>query len=318
MKISPVASEDFSRSVISVPPLARNRDYSLSRRENERLARHIEDGGVSTLLYGGNANLYNVGLREFPTLMEMIASIAGAETWVIPSVGPDFGKALDQVGVLRGFQFPTALLLPIAFPSTPDGVEQGVRHIAMAYGRPLILYIKTDRYIAPAELGNLFADKHVCGIKYAVPRADPAKDEYLSEILQYVDRAFVVSGFGERPAIAHMREFDLSGFTSGSVCLAPHLSSLILKRLQERDYAEASRWRELFMPLEDLRDAISPLRVLHDAVTHSGIANMGPQYPLLSNISDPALLARIGVAAKNLLAAESASRSRSDRLRATA
>jgi 4-hydroxy-tetrahydrodipicolinate synthase len=318
MKISPVTSEDFRRSVISVPPLARNRDYSLNRSENERLARYIEDGGVSTLLYGGNANLYNIGLREFPTLMEMIESIAGSETWVIPSIGPDFGKALDQVGVLGGFQFPTALLLPIAFPSTPDGVEQGVRHIAQAYGRPLILYIKTDRYIAAAELGKLFADKHVCGIKYAVPRKDLAKDEYLSEILQYVDRGFVVSGFGERPAISHMREFDLAGFTSGSVCLAPHLSGLVLKCLQERDYVGASRWRELFMPLEDLRDTISPLRVLHDAVTHSGIANMGPQYPLLSNISDPVLLGRIGLAAKNLLVAENANRSRSDQIRATA
>jgi hypothetical protein len=36
------------------------------------------------------------------------------------------------------------------------------------------------------------------------------------------------------------------------------------------------------MPLETLRDNISLIRVLHDAVTFSGIADMGSILPLLS------------------------------------
>jgi hypothetical protein len=37
------------------------------------------------------------------------------------------------------------------------------------------------------------------------------------------------------------------------------------------------------MPLETLRDEISLIRVLHDAVTLSKLADMGPILPLLSS-----------------------------------
>ncbi len=42
--------------------------------------------------------------------------------------------------------------------------------------------------------------------------------------------------------------------------------------------------RAAYLPLEDCRDAFSPIRVLHDAVTLSGIADMGPMLPMLSNL----------------------------------
>lgn len=38
--------------------------------------------------------------------------------------------------------------------------------------------------------------------------------------------------------------------------------------------------------VEDVRDEYSPIRVLHTAVTLSGIADMGPILPLLSNIEE--------------------------------
>ncbi len=44
--------------------------------------------------------------------------------------------------------------------------------------------------------------------------------------------------------------------------------------------------RAAFLPLEDCRDAYSPIRVLHDAVTLAGIADMGPMLPMLSNLPE--------------------------------
>ena len=44
--------------------------------------------------------------------------------------------------------------------------------------------------------------------------------------------------------------------------------------------------RQQFLPLENLRDAHSPIRVLHEAVTLAGIADMGPMLPMLSNLAD--------------------------------
>jgi hypothetical protein len=62
LKTSAVSSADLSRSVLAVPPLARNGDLTLNREASVAMIRHLERGGVSTLLYGGDANLYNIGM----------------------------------------------------------------------------------------------------------------------------------------------------------------------------------------------------------------------------------------------------------------
>ena len=64
---------------------------------------------------------------------------------------------------------------------------------------------------------------------------------------------------------------------------------------------EAQRLHNAFLPLETLRDDISLIRVLHDAVTLSGIADMGPILPLLSS-TPPEHLPQIRAAARELLA----------------
>jgi dihydrodipicolinate synthase/N-acetylneuraminate lyase len=73
VKTTPVTFEDLPASVLAVPPLARHDDYTLNRAANEKLIRHLERGGVSTLLYGGNANFYNIGLSEYPEILTTLA-----------------------------------------------------------------------------------------------------------------------------------------------------------------------------------------------------------------------------------------------------
>ena len=52
--------------------------------------------------------------------------------------------------------------------------------------------------------------------------------------------------------------------------------------LKAGDYEHAESLREQFVPLENLRNEINPIRVLHDAVLLAEIANTGPVLPLLS------------------------------------
>jgi hypothetical protein len=59
MQTTPITVADLRSSVVAVPPLARNADLTLNDAANTALIRHMEAGGVRTLLYGGNANLYN-------------------------------------------------------------------------------------------------------------------------------------------------------------------------------------------------------------------------------------------------------------------
>ena len=286
MKTTPVTPADLARSVIAVPPLARHRDLTISTADNRALIQYLEEGGVRTLLYGGNANLYNIGAGELPELLDMLEQEAGDDTWVIPSVGPDYGKLMDQLAVLKGRDFPTAMILPLAFPATGDGITTGIRRFAEALGKPVVVYIKSDGYLEPTQVATLVDDGLVAGIKYATVRKDPREDPYLRALLEVVDRQIVVSGIGERPAIVHLRDFGLQGFTSGSVCIAPNSSMKILALCRAGRWDDAMQEREAFIPLEDCRDSFSPIRVLHDAVTLAGIADMGPMLPMLSNLPE--------------------------------
>lgn len=300
MKTTPLTVADLQRSVVAVPPLARNADLSLAPAANAAMIRHLEDGGVRSLMYGGNANFFHVPLSEYAAIVDFLAETAGADTWVLPSVGPDYGRMIDQAAVLRARAFPTAMLLPMGFPYTDDGLADGVRRFTDALGRPAVVYIKSDSYIRPETLGRLFEEQRIAAVKYAVVRQDPAADPYLARIVEAMDRDRVVSGIGERPAIVHVRDFGLSSFTSGSVCVAPRGSMALLRLLHEKRWDEAERVRADYLPLEDCRDAISPIRVLHDAVTLAGIADMGPMLPLLSNLPDDDR-ARVAPVAKRLL-----------------
>jgi dihydrodipicolinate synthase/N-acetylneuraminate lyase len=284
VKTTPVTPADLAASVIAVPPLARHADLSLNHEANRAMFRYLEDGGVSSVLYGGNANLYNVGVDEFPELLDVLEDAAGRETWVIPSVGPDFGKMLDQAAILKSRDFPTVMILPLAFPFTEAGIATGVRHFAERYGKPIVMYIKADNYVQPETIAALANDGLVSAVKYGTVRSNPSHDPYLRALLDVVDPKLVVSGIGERPAVVHFREFGLQAFTSGSVCVAPRSSMKILAAMQAGRWDEAEEERSAFLPLEDCRDAFSPIRVLHDAVTLAGIADMGPMLPMLSNL----------------------------------
>ena len=52
--------------VYAVPPLPRRRDAgrTIDFEAAEALARHVEAGGVTRYLYGGNAFLYHITLAE--------------------------------------------------------------------------------------------------------------------------------------------------------------------------------------------------------------------------------------------------------------
>jgi dihydrodipicolinate synthase/N-acetylneuraminate lyase len=65
------------------------------------------------------------------------------------------------------------------------------------------------------------------------------------------------------------------------------------------DWSRASALRSDFMPLEDLRDAWGPARVLHHATELAGIAPTGPIPPYVSAL-DPTQLAELSPVARAL------------------
>ena len=288
MMSGPITLQDVA-GVFAVPPLPRRPDRrrSLNLDAAECVARHIEAGGITRFLYGGNAFLYHVTLDEYESLLDWLAGFADTR-WPIPSVGPSFGRAIDQARLVRHHAFRTAMLLPCNDPRDARGMEAGVREIADAAGVPLILYLKSDAGFGNDKeagldaIGRLVDDGIAVAIKYAVVLDDPRRDPYLDALLRRVDRHRVISGMGERPALVHMRDFALPGLTTGSGCIAPHMCTALFDRANEKDWQRAEELRSQFMPLEDLRDRWGPARVLHHATELASIAPTGPIPPYVS------------------------------------
>ena len=142
----------------------------------------MSEGGLSRFLYGGNAFLYHVTLAEYEQLLDWLSGIVG---WAIPSLGPSFGRAMDQAPLLRRHAFPCAMALPCGDPRDASGLEAGLREIASAAGMSLVLYLKGEDDFGSDLMAGLDAvarlvDDGICvAIKYAVVRKDPAVDPYL-------------------------------------------------------------------------------------------------------------------------------------------
>jgi len=290
MRTQPVREQDW-RGVFAVPPLARKSDghRSFDWRENDRLVAHLRGGGITRLIYGGNAFIYHLSLAEYEALLDWLVSQSD-DLWCIPSAGPSYGRLQDQAGLLRAKKFPAVMHLPCGDPRDASGLEAGLAEFADASGTPLILYVKDEgNFGADRERGldaiARLVDRGLCiGIKYAVPRSDPGVDPYLDGLLRRVDRSIVLSGIGERPAIVHLERFGLAGYTTGSGCIGAGLTSDMFRLLSQAKYREAAPVREQFLPLEDIRDQWGPARVLHAAMGAAGISNCGPIPPFVSAV----------------------------------
>lgn len=302
MQTTPVTTENLNASPIAVPPLARDADFTVNRDENAKIIRHIENGGVNIFLYGGNANFYHIRPSEFASTLTLIEDCAGGDSIMIPSAGPAYGLKMDQAKILKETKFPTAMVLPQEGIMTEAGLLTGFRHFVEAIERPAVLYIKRDGYISPQGAAKLVDDGLVSFIKYAIVREDPAVDSYLSELVDVVDRKLIVSGIGEQPAVAHLTKFNITGFTAGCICVRPELTKELLDVIKAGNLDRAAEIQAIFKPLEDLRNDINPIRVLHEAVELAGIAKTGPQIPLLCDLS-PQQRQTVATAAQALIGA---------------
>ncbi|CAN0479009.1 unnamed protein product [Hapterophycus canaliculatus] len=178
------------------------------------------------------------------------------------------------------------MMLPSRDIVDSAGIATGLRLLAEQLGKPIVVYLKHDRWLDPQHIRALESDGVISWVKYAVVRDDPSQDDYLREVIDVFPASRIVSGIGEQPAIVHLRDFGITGFTSGCVCVNPEQSMAMLGSIQSGDHEMAESIRSYFKPLEDLRDTIHPIRVLHYAVAAAGIAQTGPIQPMLSDVGD--------------------------------
>ncbi|WP_428661028.1 dihydrodipicolinate synthase family protein [Reyranella sp.] len=306
MKTSDVTTADLLRCPLALPPMARTPDGGIALAEQVKILDWLRSAGVTTFLYGGCANFFNMGVRDYAATLDTIESLAQADDWVIPTIGPDFGKALDQVAILKDRSFPSAMLLPLA-PVSQSGVATGLRRLSDTMGKPLMVFFKSPEYVRAADLAVLLKDGVLCCVEYGVGGSTDDKAEpFLAELLDRAGSAdAIIDGAGERTITTHAR-FGLKGYTSGSGVVAPHLTMALLAAVKRGDLEEAGRLREHFLELEALRLTWGQIPVLHDAVRLAGISDTGPIGPFFANTTDEDALKAITAAATELRAASAA------------
>ena len=185
--------DDF-RGVFAVPPLCRddNPSRTINFAQNALVVEHIRNGGITRLIYGGNAFLYHTTLDEYAWLVDWAAGLED-DVWVIPSLGPSFGRAIDQAPLIRAFDFPCAMVLPCNDPRDAKGLAEGYRQIAEAAETKLLLYLKDETSFGSDleegldAVGRLFDDGVCIGIKYAASRISNRGSTPLASRLGAVD-----------------------------------------------------------------------------------------------------------------------------------
>lgn len=305
----PLTPSEFARSVVAVPPIAIDERGRVAVEANRRLMAHIASGGITTLLYGGNANLYHYGAALFREALETLHAHCPESARILFSIGPDFGKAMDQSAEIRRAGVVDVMLLPTAFPSDPRGVAEGARRVADNLGFGVVLYLKRDGYVDPEALGRLVEDGTVGFVKYAVEREDAGQDAYLDAVIAAVGIDKLASGMGETPIHDHLGTRRLATYTSGAVCIAPAAANELLMLYRAGRDAEALALSAPFLEFERLRTKIGGISMLHDAIALAGLGDFGPLSPMLSNLT-AAEKAEISPVIAQLVTAETAASGR--------
>lgn len=275
-------TEPVARLVADLP-VALNDDLSVNAPETLRLAAHVRAGGVPALLFGGNANLSAFSLSQFEAVIDL-ANEAARHGPVTLGVGPELGRMLDQAPLIERSSLKNVLVLPIHAPADTHGTADGIRHIADRLGRGVIVDLIRDNHLRPVTLRKLLKEGAIVAVRYAVPMPNPGDDGYLDRVIEVMTPQRMIGGLGEAAILDHLAVRRFGAVTSSAAALVPARIRAIVEAI---DGDDTERARKLFTPvleLERVRAMLGPVQVLHDAVSHAGIASMGRQMPMLSPV----------------------------------
>ena len=242
------------------------------------------------------ATRFSITSRSTST-RSLLAWLAGfpAPRWAIPSVGPSFGRAMDQARLVRRHAFRCVMMLPCGDPRDAAGMEAGLREVADACGVPLDRLLKSeDGFGSDLErgldaVGRLVDDGVAVAIKYAVVRDDAGSRPLPGR-----------AAAARRCEPRHQRNGRASGDRAPAGLQAGrpdhgfgmHRAAPVQRALRRGRTARTGPGRA---PAANCscRSRISamrwgPARVLHHASELAGIAPSGPIPPFVSMLSSAA------------------------------
>ncbi|MFD4633329.1 dihydrodipicolinate synthase family protein [Streptomyces sp. NPDC058284] len=240
--------------VVAIPVTPFAEDGSVDHGVLRELLRRQLDAGVRTLTPNGNTGeFYALTPDERRAVVESTAKEAAGRAAILVGVGHDVPTAVEAARHAEAVGADMVMVHQPVHPYVCDGgwvdYHRAVAEAVPALG--VVPYLR-DAALPGARLAELAdACPNVIGVKYAVPDAARfagfARDAGL-------ERFVWVAGLAEPYAPSYFSA-GATGFTSGLVNVAPHLSLRMIEALRLGDYRAAMDVWTRIRRFEELRAA---------------------------------------------------------------
>ena len=278
-----ILDREACRNVLVVAITPRRSDRQVDLQGAYKNVRYLIERGVDFIMPAcGTGLVYDMSLEDYEALVGTFVDAAGDEAWIVPGIGPGFGRSVEMGRIAQSLGVAGVMIMPIVGPASAEGVFNGLREITKAVPLPTVLYQRRLDIMPVADVIRLCELDNVVGLKYAVE--DTAAFEAIAE--KAGNRTAMICGMAEDPCITYM-ERGAVGFSSGMANFVPRLSLTLLRTFASGDTVEAERLRTLMVPFEDLRGergARYSASALHAAMDYADLAG-GPVIPFAADVA---------------------------------
>ena len=278
-----ILDREACRNVLVVAITPRREDRQVDLAGVRKNVRYLIQHGVDFIMPEcGTGMVYDASLEEYEAVVGTFLDAAGDAAYVVPGIGPGFGRALEMGHIARSLGVAGVMIMPVVGPASANGVYNGLREITKTVQLPTVLYQRRLDIMPADDAVSLCELDDVVGLKYAVDDLD-AFDRIIERAGAH---AAMVCGMAEDPCIDYMARGAV-GFSSGMANFVPQMSLTLRERFAAGDRGEAERLRALMVPFEDLRGenaARYSSSALHAAMDHAGLAG-GPVIPFAEDVA---------------------------------
>jgi len=268
--------------VVAITP--RNPDRTIDHDGIRGNVRHLIEHGVNVIMPEcGTGLVYDATLEEYEAVVATFIEAAGDAAFVVPGIGPGFGRSLEMGAIARSLNASGVMIMPIVGPGSPAGVLDGLGHVVETVDLPTVLYQRRADIMPADVVVSLCRMDGVVGLKYSVNDLD-----LFAEINDRAGEAAAMAcGMAEDPCVDYLKAGAV-GFSSGMANFVPRLSLELLRSFKAGEVSEAERIRNGMVPFEDFRGedgARYSASALHAAMNVSGLAG-GPVIPFAEDVAE--------------------------------
>lgn len=231
----------------------------------------------------GTGLVYDASLEEYETAVGAVVDQAGSRAFVVPGIGPGYGRSLEMAAIARSAGAAGVMIMPIVGPASDNGAKAGLEGIARSCRLPVLLYQRRLDIMPVDHVVELCRLEEVVGLKYAVDDLSA----FSRIVVRAGQHAAMICGMAEDPCIDYL-EAGAVGFSSGMANFVPRMSLELLRSFREGDAEAAARLRAEMVPFEDLRGEDSARyssSALHSAMEYAGQAG-GPVVPFAEPVAE--------------------------------